>query len=90
MKGYGIFWNLVILITFSLINIICYTSLMKCLKFGLDIGLYIDLFASNNVIMLISVFTYKIFYLLWLAPLYLAYLGLKKVWTFMGKDYKDD
>lgn len=37
--------------------------------------------------MMLSLYTNKIFYLLWLLPGYLFWLLLKKIWSFMNTDY---
>lgn len=60
---------------------------MKGLEFGLDYSLYMDLYALTNVVLLISLFTFKIFYIFYAIPLYIVYLGGGKVWQFANKDY---
>ena len=82
--------TLFIHLIFIAANIFLYQSLYKGLKYGLDYGLYFDLFAANNSVLLISLFTFKIFYLLYIIPIYLGWLLMKKVWSFVNKDYSKE
>lgn len=63
---------------------------MKGLEFGLDYSLYMDLYALTNVVLLISLFTFKIFYIFYAIPLYIVYLAGGKVWQFANKDYSKE
>jgi hypothetical protein len=49
-----------------------------------------DYFGACLVILIISWFTNKIFYVFWLLPFYLGYLLAKKIWGFIGKSYEEE
>lgn len=58
----------------ALLDVFLHVSLIECLKQGLEVNIYFDLYVLTNTVLLISLFTFKIFYLLWLLPLYLVKL----------------
>ena len=49
-----------------------------------------DYFGISYLILIVSWFTNKIFYVFWLIPLYGAYLIILKIWGFMGKSYQEE
>ena len=46
-----------------------------------------DILGVNNLLLIIGLFTLKVFYALYLIPMYIGWLLLKKVWNFIGTDY---
>ena len=82
--------KLFLFLLYTGINMFCYQNVVKGLELGVNYSTYVDILAINNVFLVVSLFTYKVFYLLYAGPVYLGYLILKWVWGFMNTEYKKD
>ena len=89
-QGNPLTLQVILFIIYTVINVFCYNNLINSLELGIGYSTYIDILGVNNLFSIVSMFTYKIFYLLYAIPAYLVWLVLKWIWGFMGTDYKKD
>ena len=54
---------------------------------AITISTWVDILGGNNLLLVVGLFTLKVFYALYIVPAYLFWLLLKKIWAFMGTDY---
>ena len=83
-------FKIFLFIIYTTVNIYSYNNVVKGLEFGIDYSTYVDILAINNLFLVLSMFTYKIFYLLYIIPIYIVFLLMKWVWGFMNTDYKKE